>query len=125
MSKLKEAILGFSFFLIIIFGIGMSVIAEHIGFRVIGFFLLIGAVVLIVRFKDEQLSTLERSGGNYKNDDESNLPKSDNDDSNIGYVNPASGALMVDGMNSTDTFGNGYGSDISGSFCDEIGGVER
>lgn len=124
MSKLKESFLGLSIWLMVVFGLGLSFLGEQIAHRVIGFFLIVGAVVIIIHFKDEFSSANEMMDKRYENDDKNDSSKSENFDNSIGFVNPASGALMIDGADSVDTFGNSYGSDVSGSFADESKGIE-
>lgn len=80
--------------------------------------ILVGIVSVLFYLPKKNISTKNDISHTWHNDDTS---FNESSDENIGYVNPASGALMVDGMDSIDTFGNSYGSDISGSFCDEIG----
>lgn len=121
MSKFKEAFLGFSVFLMVIFGVPMSLIGKNAVMQVMGIALIVSAIAIILYTKATTTSSAKATDENYKNNDNSNSPKFDNSDSDIGYVNPASGALMISGMDSVDTFGNSYGSDISGSFSDGIG----
>jgi hypothetical protein len=125
MSKLKESFLGLSIWLMVVFGLGLSFLGEQIAHRVMGFFLIVVlAIGFIIHFKDKSSSANEMMNKRYENDDEKDSSKSEDFDNSIGFVNPASGALMIDGADSVDTFGNSYGSDVSGSFADESKGIE-
>lgn len=117
MKKIKMAVIGFSFFLMIVFGFINLLIGDGMA-KVLGFIMLLGALTLRIVYKDE--SKIYDTGHKAFYDDNGSI-STNHTDSEIGYVNPASGALMIGGMDSVDTFGNSYGSDISGSFSDEIG----
>ncbi|MFA5429448.1 MAG: hypothetical protein WC279_14690 [Sulfurimonas sp.] len=49
-------------------------------------------------------------------DNTSTTKKINNDDTNDILLNPVSGGLMMGGIGGIDTFGNCFGSDISGTF---------
>ena len=121
MKKIKMAVIGLSFFLMIVLGFITLLTGDGV-VKAFGFIMLLGALTLRIVYKDE--SRIYDTGHKAFYDDNGSRSLN-HTDSEIGYINPASGALMIDGMGSVDTFGNSYGSDVSGSFSDEIGGVER
>lgn len=84
----------------------------------LGSFLLPVLVLIIVNIKKTG-NQVEHSSLNQNNSLDSTSNKASDDETNINMLNPSSGAFMIGGIGGIDTFGNSFGSSISGGLNDD------
>ena len=116
MNKWLGALLGLLLWIMMLSGTVLIFLDNDIYKTIgVGLYTAVTAIYIYIK-RTYHLPVDYDSGANKDNYDVES--KSNDSNSGLVSVNPASGALMMGGVGGVDTFGNSYGSDVSGSFND-------